>query len=162
MCPKGRAGSSPANRTMKNFFFLSNCDYDYEEKFFLEGPDVTEEEFHKLCGSLMEQAGMIALEKSRQSDETYKVVGGSQIMDELVKLLEPHGYKKFRPKEASFSGYYLGNMDSYQYMTEGRDGMKPEAEDPRTIHFHLKGAHKAICEHNQVEYDKVQEARKKK
>ncbi len=153
---------------MNNFFLLSNVDYDYEEKFFLEGPEaMTEEQFNALCTSLVPEAGRQALEEAKpvkhyDSGEEYQdMVNPTQIMQTLVKLLEQRGFKQFRPKACHISGSYIGGMEDYKRDTQRYDPETPaEAEKPENIQYQLKDVLLPICEHNEKEYERMNAKRK--
>lgn len=92
-----------------NFFVLAWAHWEDYVPYFFSGPDMTEEEFEKLCVSLAPQAGrnVIAEEKNR---EYTCYIGWHEVVTAIIPLLEEKGFTHLKPKRAVFSG--SGIIDS--------------------------------------------------
>lgn len=77
-----------------NTFDLVYVTGDYEAHYFFDGPDdATDEDFEKLCNSLLPKAGYKAALKQLSSKHGSWIVW-SDVVESLVSLLEEQGYQR--------------------------------------------------------------------
>lgn len=93
---------------MDKLFRLRWGDYDTERNFFFEGPEMSQEDFQKLCESLMPEVVDEAISMRGRIGGGYtrdQEIGWYIFMDILAfKILPKHGFKLFQPKIAQFNG----------------------------------------------------------
>lgn len=84
-----------------NVFVVSVCDYEEYVPYHLWNHSYyTQEEFDNLCRKLLPQAGAnVVKAESEKNKDDKSWIGGREIVEELVKLLESYDFHKFEPKE---------------------------------------------------------------
>lgn len=93
-----------------NLFDLVYSDHDVEEHYFFEGPaDSTEEEFERICESLIPKAGYKAALK-RSDPESGGWICWSDVVESLVPLLEEQGYQRVYLDTYVFQGGTIVGM----------------------------------------------------
>lgn len=93
---------------MNNFYVLEACEMEYTYSFYFYKAlqelvnlplKFSEEDFIKLCDSLVEEAGFAAVKNTNDS-----FIGVREVVENLIPSLEKQGFINFIPKIAKFYG----------------------------------------------------------